>query len=194
MKVCTKCKLEKDFLEFSKNKSKKDGHNHICKLCDNEKKKKYYELNKDNRKKYFYINKEKRAEYHKEYYKKNKEKIITYTIEYTKNRINNDSLFKLRTNIKTLIYSKFKNNGYTKNSKTNNILGCTFQEFKIHLENQFTEGMNWSNQGLWHLDHIKPISLATTEEEVIALNHYTNFQPLWAEDNLRKGNKYEEIR
>jgi hypothetical protein len=194
MKVCTKCKVEKDFLEFSKNKYKKDGHNHICKLCDNEKKKKYYELNKDNRKKYFYINKEKRAEYHKEYYKKNKEKIIIYTIEYAKNRINNDSLFKLSSNIRTLIYSKFKNNGYTKNSKTNNILGCTFQEFKIHLENQFTEGMNWSNQGLWHLDHIKPISLATTEEEVIALNHYTNFQPLWAEDNLRKGNKYEEIR
>lgn len=54
--------------------------------------------------------------------------------------------------------------------------------------------MNWSNQGIWHLDHIKPISLATTEEEVIALNHYTNFQPLWAEDNLRKGNKYEENR
>ena len=191
MKVCTKCKLEKDFLEFSKNKSKKDGHSHICKLCDNEKNKKYYELNKDNRKKYFYINKEKRAEYHKEYYKKNKEKIIINTIEYTKNRINNDSLFKLRRNIKTLIYSKFKNNGYTKNSKTNNILGCTFEEFKIHLENKFTEGMNWSNQGLWHLDHIKAISLATTEEEVIALNHYTNFQPLWAEDNLRKGNKYE---
>ena len=51
--------------------------------------------------------------------------------------------------------------------------------------------MTWENQGEWHFDHIIPISSAQTEEEVIKLNHYTNFQPLWAEDNLRKSNKIE---
>ena len=50
--------------------------------------------------------------------------------------------------------------------------------------------MNWENTGKWHLYHTKPLKLAETEEDVIKLNHYTNFQPLWAEDNLKKGSKY----
>jgi hypothetical protein len=50
--------------------------------------------------------------------------------------------------------------------------------------------MSWENQGKWHLDHKTPISWSETEEEVVKLNHYTNFQPLWAEDNLSKGNRY----
>jgi hypothetical protein len=82
-----------------------------------------------------------------------------------------------------------KGKGYTKKSKTNEILGCSFKEFKQHLELQFTEGMTWNNAGKWHLDHIYPVSLSKDENELIKLNHYTNFQPLWAEDNIRKGNK-----
>jgi len=82
-----------------------------------------------------------------------------------------------------------RNKGYTKKSKTYEILGCTFEEFKLHIESQFTNKMSWDNRSEWHLDHIIPISSAKTEEEVIKLNHYTNFQPLWAIDNLRKGNK-----
>ena len=50
--------------------------------------------------------------------------------------------------------------------------------------------MNFNNYGKWHLDHIKPISLATSEDDIIKLNHYTNFQPLWAEENIIKGNKF----
>jgi hypothetical protein len=49
--------------------------------------------------------------------------------------------------------------------------------------------MDWNNQGQWHLDHIYPVSLATNETHLIKLNHYTNFQPLWAIDNIKKGNK-----
>ena len=82
-----------------------------------------------------------------------------------------------------------KNQGYTKRSKTFDILGVDFDTFKKHIERQFTKGMTWNNHGEWHYDHIIPISSAKTEEEVIKLNHYTNFQPLWAEDNLRKSNK-----
>ena len=50
--------------------------------------------------------------------------------------------------------------------------------------------MNWKNYGEWHLDHIIPISYAKKEEEIYELNHYTNFQPLWAKDNLSKGNRF----
>ena len=49
--------------------------------------------------------------------------------------------------------------------------------------------MSWSNHGEWHLDHIYPVSLAKDQNHVIELNHYTNFQPLWASDNLSKGNR-----
>jgi hypothetical protein len=79
--------------------------------------------------------------------------------------------------------------GYTKRSKTNDILGIDFDGFKKHIESKFAEGMNWENRELWHIDHIIPISSAKTEEEVFKLNHYTNLQPLWAEDNYKKSDK-----
>jgi hypothetical protein len=49
--------------------------------------------------------------------------------------------------------------------------------------------MTWDNYGKWHMDHIYPLSLAKTTEEIEKLCHYTNLQPLWAVDNIRKGNK-----
>ena len=106
-----------------------------------------------------------------------------------KQRLQTDSLFKLTCNIRSLIKISIKNKGYSKKSKTNKILGCDFEIFKAHLEKQFVKGMNWSNYGKWHLDHIYPVSLAKDEQHLIKLNHYTNFQPLWAIDNIKKSNK-----
>lgn len=100
-------------------------------------------------------------------------------------------LFKLRGNLGGLIRISFKRKGWGKETKTQQLLGCSFEEFKQHLEKQFKEGMTWENQGAWHLDHIKPCATATTIEELIQLQHYTNFQPLWASENLSKGAKYE---
>jgi hypothetical protein len=80
--------------------------------------------------------------------------------------------------------------GYTKSSKTYEILGCSYEEFKVYIESQFVEGMSWDNRSEWHLDHKIPVSYGMDEMEIIALNHYSNFQPLWAVDNLSKGNRY----
>ena len=91
------------------------------------------------------------------------------TQKYQKNRREIDSLYKLTSNIRTLISKSIRNNNYTKKSKTFEILGCECKEFKNHLERQFTKGMNWDNQGKWHLDHIYPISLAKNEAELIKL-------------------------
>jgi hypothetical protein len=102
---------------------------------------------------------------------------------------NFDESEKLKTNIRSLIYQAMKKGGYKKGSKTENILGCSFEEFKIHIENKFTRGMTWKNMGKWHFDHIFPTSKAKNEKHLIELNHYTNFQPLWGVDNIRKGNK-----
>jgi hypothetical protein len=151
--------------------------------------KEYYQKNKDKKVKYYLKNKEKIAESKKKYYQNNKEEINNKAKTYNKKRKEIDSLFKLKCNTRVLIGNSIKNKGYTKQSKTFKILGCSYEDFKKHLERQFTKGMTWENQGQWHLDHIYPVSLAKDEQEVIKLNHYTNFQPLWAKDNLEKHNK-----
>jgi hypothetical protein len=70
-------------------------------------------------------------------------------------------------------------------------LGCTIGEFKEHIEKQFTDGMTWENHGEWHIDHIIPLQYNNpTIEEVIERLHWTNTQPLWATENISKGNRY----
>lgn len=162
-----------------------------------EKLKEWRENNKEHLKEYskkrYEENKFELNEKKKIWRENNKDKINEYRRDYQKNRLVNDPLYKLTSSIRNRINQSFKRNGFTKNSKTYEILCCTFDEFKIHLEELFTEGMSWENQGDWHLDHIIPVSIAVSEEEVIKLNHYTNFQPLWAEDNIIKSNKLNEL-
>ena len=148
----------------------------------------YYEANKEKRKTYYEANKEKERARRKAYYEANREKINNRK----KKRKKTDYLFKLRESIRSLIRKSINRKGYTKKSRTYELLGCTYEEFKKHIERQFTKGMNWGNYGKWHLDHIYPVSKAKNEEELLRLNHYTNFQPLWAEENISKGNKIQE--
>lgn len=68
-------------------------------------------------------------------------------------------------------------------------IGCTIAELRAHLESRFKQGMTWDNYGDWHIDHIRPLSsfnLTDRAEQAMA-SHYTNLQPLWAADNIRKG-------
>lgn len=198
MKICSYCKIEKDTSYFAKHKNTKDKLKHQCKSCEKD----YRDKNKDKTKANYQKNKKIISEKQKLYRLENYNKIIERERNYDKknrlvrniykqNRRNTDFLFKLICNIRNLIGISFRKNGYNKDSKTNKILGCTYEKFKQHLEKQFTEGMSWDNQGEWHLDHIYPVSLAKTEEEIIKLNHYSNFQPLWAEENIRKGNRLD---
>jgi hypothetical protein len=213
MKVCTKCGKDKTFDNFVKDKTKKDNYSNKCKSCAKE----YYDLNRqkilEQRKEYRQNNKEnisilrkityqEKKYYHKEYYKINKEKIKEYRKKnqhnlkeyhkfYQSKKKKKDPIFKFKSNVRSLISSSFKRgkNEFGKNAKTEQILGCTIEEFRSYIENKFVKDMCFNNYGKWHLDHIIPISIANTEEEIIRLNHYTNFQPLWAEDNFKKGNK-----
>ena len=169
------------------------------------KKQKYYELNKENiisnNSKYYEDNIEKIKEYQKNYRENNKEYQKVYKKlnkdrinKIEKERKNTEPLYKLICNIRSLICGKIKSNGYQKETKTYVILGCSFEDFKIHLENQFTEWMNWDNYGnpkdgifkpnkTWDIDHIIPLASATSEEEIIKLNHFTNLQPLCSYEN-----------
>jgi hypothetical protein len=109
---------------------------------------------------------------------------------YYKYKKKSDIIFKLSTNIRSMISTYIKSNGIKKTRRSEEIIGCSFIELKSHIELKFIEGMSWENYGLWHIDHIIPISYAKSEVEIYKLNHYSNFQPLWAKDNLSKGNRF----
>lgn len=94
-------------------------------------------------------------------------------------------MFKLKTDMRNSVnrYLKYRS------QKTFDIVGCSPEFLKEHLESQFIDGMGWDNRVEWHIDHIIPLSSAKTEDDLYRLCHYTNLQPLWAEDNLKKSNK-----
>lgn len=109
--------------------------------------------------------------------------------EYQKKRKLRDPLYRLRHLICSSISSGIRSRGFRKKSKTTQILCCSFEELRVHLESQFQPGMSWENQGKWHIDHIMPVSMANTYDEVVRLNHYKNLRPMWAHENIRKSDK-----
>ena len=114
---------------------------------------------------------------------------------YHKKRFKTDAVYKLKVTVRARFIKYLWKNKIAKNNRTFDLVGCTPKELKKHIEKQFLPGMSWENYNFetWHIDHIKPISLAKTMDDIIRLKlmHYTNLQPLWAKDNMKKSNKYE---
>ena len=202
-KKCSECGEVKPLTDYPKKKNSKDGTRNKCKICYSEYRRKYYGRYKDRVRKWYLDNKELTIQRSKQWKENNKDRSMylnrisdkrrrTKINEYRKSRYNDDFLFCTSERIRTLIIKSFKKKDINKNHKVESILGCTFNQFKQYIESQFETGMNWKNKGEWELDHIIPISSAINEEEIYLLNHYTNFQPMWKEDNLRKSNKYKE--
>lgn len=98
-----------------------------------------------------------------------------------------DPYYALLTRCRSRTTKAFQEAGYTKKSKTREMLGADLGTVAFHIECQFLDGMGWHNRDEWHIDHIVPLSHAKNEDELAKLCHYTNLQPLWAKDNLRKG-------
>ena len=204
--LCCECKsCQKEYQKVYR----KEYHKEYRKK-NKEKIKEYRENNKDKSKKYQKVyrkiyyekNKDKINQKHKEYKEKNIEKIKEYRRkykkdnkekrkEYRKNKRRKDHLYKMKCNLRNRTTIAFKNKGYSKNTKTQKMLGVEWEICKAHIERQFTKGMNWDNYGEWHIDHIIPLASANTEKELIKLCHYSNLQPLWAEDNFSKSDKIE---
>lgn len=231
MKKCSKCKIEKQFEEFNKRLSNKDGLSSQCKKCAKE----YYQKNKEiiknrsnnwrknnkerkkqtdkkwaennkerklqNSIKWAENNKEKRKEISKRYYQNNKKECNERQKIYMYKRLKNDKLFKIITDIRRTIWHSFDKKNFTKKSRTYEILGCSYEEFKIHIEGQFQNWMTWDNHGAytgnyqetWQYDHIIPLASVDSnlpiEEQykiIIKLNHFSNFRPLCSRENLEK--------
>jgi len=172
MKTCTKCKISKEATKefFQADKRGRDGLNATCKDCAN-KKAREWKANHP----------ERARERQKSYVTKRKDKMRAYA----RHRYATDPFTRARNNIKNRIYEVMETEQYS------TTLGCSGTKLKRHLESLFQPGMTWENYGEWHIDHKTPLSVSYAQGpgSFKKACHYTNLQPLWAIDNLRKSNK-----
>jgi len=219
MKVSKQCKTCKKIFRI-KNSHNLFCSFYCSALFKKERMKKYRQIFKNRislqAKKYKEEHKEGLKKLNKIYYNKNRTYILnkyrdkykdkyrdikrTFSIKYRKlhrNSINlqrrfrrkKDINFKIISNLRCRLYQALNLN--IKTTKTINLINCSIDSLKKHLESKFTIGMSWSNYGKWHIDHIRPCAsfdLSDTEQQKICFN-YINLQPLWAEDNYVKGSK-----
>lgn len=193
-KICSSCHYTKPIVDFSK--SKRLEYQASCKECAKAYLRVYRKNNKANlaikAETYRQVKKEQISKKKGEWKEDNRARYADYGNSYIKNRRQIDINFKLIRNIRTRFASAL--DGDYKSGSAVKDLGCSIEEFKAYIESKFQPGMawdNWSRIG-WHLDHIKPLSCfdLTNLKELKEACHYSNLQPLWAIDNLRKSDKY----
>jgi hypothetical protein len=209
-KKCSHCQEEKDITQFPKRSVNPDGFDTHCKICRNLKGKSYRDGNKDKyssmrkahydknitkmraeKVKYCASHKEEKKSYDLTYREQNKFRIKEYKKKWEQ-KMRNDPIFKIKRNLRRRVHHVLKGN--RKADKTFNLIGCTAEEFKKHIESLWKEGMSWDNYGPkgWHVDHIIPCYKFNLlrESEQRKCFHYTNQRPLWAKENLsRKRNE-----
>jgi len=173
MKKCCRCQELKSFDFFHKNKAFQDGLHHYCKSC----RKKYDEKTENKIKK-------------KLYYQNNKRKMAEKESVKRKTNIQ----YRIKSNLSRRIRCFL--NGKSKSKVTTAYLGCSLDFFKNYIENLFKDGMSWDNYGLhgWHIDHIRPCAsfdLTDPAQQGICF-HYSNLQPLWAKDNIKKSSFWKK--
>lgn len=134
----------------------------------------------------------KNPEKRKEILKRSRERCRGQIREYERNKRATDLNFKLRQNMRARVKLALKAQRAVKAKGTCELIGCTIQELRSHLESQFQHGMTWNNYGTWHIDHIKPLALfdLTDATQQLQAFHWSNMQPLWAHENLLKSDFY----
>lgn len=179
MKICSKCKQKKELCEFCSYKRSKDGKTYYCRTCRNERHKQWRSKNAP-----------KIIAWTTGWYNKNKDKMRSYHANRRKEE-RKDPLKRAIFNLRRRLNKVLK--GHTKSESLKTILGVSVEGFKQHIEARFQPGMTWDNYGLWHLDHVIPISFGNTVKEIENLCYFTNLQPLWAIDNKKKGNRVQAV-
>lgn len=118
-------------------------------------------------------------------YKRNRASILSNI----KQRRKSDAVYAMKVLIRCRMTHSTSRKKLRAPSIDESMLGCSWDFFISWIESQFTAGMSWGKRGAWHLDHIVPLDLATTAEEIVVLNHYSNLRPLWSTANLSKGKR-----
>jgi len=217
IKTCKKCGISKPLSEYYADKCAIDNHSGVCKNCWYLRSKEWIKNNPEKTKDMStkYRNSKKGKNTQKEWRKNNPNKVKSTVSKYSKtekskiskrkwrqnnkewesnyrkNRCKNDIQFDLNVKIRRRISTALNRRNINKSDKTIKLLGCSYAFYKEYLESLFTPGMTWKNKNKWHIDHKIPISSfdLTKPEEQKACFHYTNTQPLWAKDNIKKGAK-----
>lgn len=114
------------------------------------------------------------------------------TAEYER-RYGKDTNYTLRRKLRCTVVKRLKQQDARKTASTFDLIGCSIDELKLHLQKQFQPGMHWNNYGYrgWHIDHRIPLSsfdLLDPAQQKLAFS-YQNLQPLWAAENMAKGAK-----
>lgn len=212
-KTCSKCAQDKSIIFFSKRKASIDGLQGVCKDCSKIRNCQFYKEHKTYYQERYFSNKDTVLIRNKEWNKHNKTKTDKHKLKFYQNnpsyykeysidnkekikknrrsraifRRKTDPLFKLKCNYRTRLYNYYQ--GTNRSKKSEEIVGLSWSELKIYIENRFLQGMAWENYGEWHIDHIIPLCSASNDEELAKLFHYSNCQPLWKKDNMSKGGK-----
>lgn len=155
------------------------------KRCYENKKEEYLAKNKIT----YLANREERLAKHLVYRVANKATVNARNVRYVRNRMKSDHLFRLTYTVRNRIFLACRDRRITKGTKTSELIGCDWSTLQGHIESQFLPGMSWENRSSWHIDHKIPLSSAKSDVEMFSLCHYTNLQPLWAVDNIKKGAK-----
>jgi len=200
-KKCSKCGKEKSPNEFYTKDNKKQRRDTRCMACEKERHKRDYENNKDRinarNKRWCEQNKKRRRATERRREEKNRENIRERKRKYQKHRRKNIQA-KLEDTLRRRVGEMVRKTKTKRAGSATRDLGCTIECLKQYLEEKFYdrgngEIMNWDNYGLrgWHIDHIIPLSSfnLSNREEFLKACHYTNLQPMWAEENYAKGNK-----
>ena len=204
-KICKVCLVSKEVIEFPKAGTYKGetSYRGECFLCNREKQKspqiraneKKYKTSEKGRKTRSINRKrpEVRARERKEemqaYHKGPRKHNI---ISWQNNQLKTDPVFKAIWYLRNRVRDWAKTKGADKKSAISTTIGMSREEFRKYIASKFQEGMTWDNHGEWEIDHIIPISSATTIQEAQKLTHYSNLQPLWKKDNRDKRDKMPE--
>lgn len=176
-KQCRTCERSLTVDNFHKDKSRSDGLTYTCKVCNRAMRKAYYSVNVD-----------KVKETNETYRLSNMDKVREAHRRHRRDKYYSDPIFRLHCCVSSRMRDSLK--GSNKQNKTwTAVVGYDAQELKTHLESLFTEGMSWDNYGKWHVDHKRPLC-SFSAGDVREAWSLENLQPLWADENIRKGGSY----
>ena len=177
---------------YLNNKAKQIKSKNVIVMSDTEKYKKQYRKYIVYQEKYRKKNREKINQKIREWYYKNKDRVRANQRIYEREGAYRNSLhFKIKDGMRKRILEVLKRDDGKKTQRTMKLIGCTVEELKQYIEKKFKPGMSWEQRHLFHIDHIIPCASfdLTKLSQQKKCFHYTNLQPLWAIDNIKKGAK-----
>lgn len=194
--VCIKCNLDLSLDNF-RIRSDTGKYLNTCKSCCSIFQAKYREEHREKVRATSKAWREQNLERARESFRRWRRNNLEYARQKEKEQklkeCKNNPLFRIRKALARRIQHAIRDN--QKSARTLELLGCSLAQFKAHIESQFQNGMSWENYGQWHIDHIKPcvsFDLSNPLEQKTCFR-YSNLQPLWAKDNLKKGAKMPNI-